>query len=165
MQVSPIPLPRWVLPATIALIVLGFGVRNLPWHLDDYDQAKQAFVSFEMVKANAWWLQHTPTGRVATKPPLAGWISAGLAYATGLQAWDFAWRFPPFAAALTILWMLMKSGRRLAGNAGAVIAVGAFGLNVITPRLATLVRTDMLLCLTIFLVGYLIYEKLRTETP
>src|SRR3954469_931586 len=140
MQDSLIPLPRWVLPVTLLVIVLGFVVRNLPWHLDDYDQAKQAYVSFEMVKEHAWWLQHTPTGRVATKPPLAGWISAGLAYASGFQSWDFAWRFPPFAAALLILWILVKSGRRLAGDAGAVIAAGAFGLNAITPRLATLVR-------------------------
>ena len=31
------------------LTVCFFAVTNLPWTLDDYDQAKQAFVSFQMV--------------------------------------------------------------------------------------------------------------------
>lgn len=165
MDASPLSIPRWLLPAIIVVVVLGFLTRNLPWHLDDYDQAKQAYVSFEMVKEGAWWFQHTPTGRVATKPPLAGWISAGLALATGEHAWDLAWRLPPFAASLCILWLLVKAGRRLAGELGALLAAAAFGLNLMSPRLATLVRTDMLLTLTIFLVGYLVYEKLRAGEP
>ena len=33
-----------------ALTLPLFGIANLPWQLDDYDQAKQAFTSFEMVK-------------------------------------------------------------------------------------------------------------------
>jgi 4-amino-4-deoxy-L-arabinose transferase-like glycosyltransferase len=157
---SPIPLPRWALPATVVFIVVLFLLRNLPWHLDDYDQAKQAYVSFEMLHEGNWRFQHTPTGKVATKPPLAGWISAGLALLTGQLSWDLAWRLPPFLAALAILSVLARAGRRLAGELGAVVAAAAFGLNLMAPRLATLVRTDMLLSLTIFLVGYLVYEKL-----
>ncbi|HJY53342.1 MAG TPA: hypothetical protein VKD89_04900, partial [Candidatus Udaeobacter sp.] len=61
-----------------ALIVLLFALANLPWQVDDYDQAKQAFTSFEMVKEGHWFYQHTPHERVATKPPLVGWISAAL---------------------------------------------------------------------------------------
>ena len=158
-------LPRWFGPAVVTVIVLLFLVRNLPWHLDDYDQAKQAFVSFEMVKEGHWWFQHTPTGRIATKPPLAGWISAGLAIASGGSAWDLAWRLPPFVCALIIMGLLWRAGRQLAGQTGAVIAVAAFGFNLFAPRLATLVRTDMMLTLWIFLAGYLVYEKLRTGTP
>jgi 4-amino-4-deoxy-L-arabinose transferase-like glycosyltransferase len=149
----------------VALILAVFLIRNLPWHLDDYDQAKQAFVSFEMVKDGQWWFQHTPSGRVATKPPLAGWISATLALGTGDTAWNIAWRLPPFLSALIILWLLWRSGDRLAGTMGAVLAAGAFGLNLFAPRLATLVRTDMLLALGIFLAGYMVYEKLRTGAP
>ncbi len=165
MHASPFPLPRWLFPATLIFILACFAVRNLPWHLDDYDQAKQAYVSFEMVQEGAWWFQHTPSGRIATKPPLAGWISAGLALITGKQAWELAWRLPSFLSALVILWILVTAGRRLAGTLGATIAAAAFGLNLMTPRLATLVRTDMMLGLTIFLVGYLIYEKLRRDQP
>src|SRR5207249_2097006 len=39
--------------------------------------------------------------------------------------------------------------------------LGAFGLNLLSPRLATLVRTDMLLALVIFLIGLLIWQKIR----
>src|SRR6476659_303376 len=58
------------------LIVVLFAIANLPWQLDDYDQAKQAFTSFEMVKEGHWLYQHTPQERIATKPPMVGWISA-----------------------------------------------------------------------------------------
>ena len=36
------------------LIGLLFLTTNLPWHLDDYDQAKQAFTSLEMVHEGHW---------------------------------------------------------------------------------------------------------------
>jgi hypothetical protein len=32
-----------------SLTVLLFAIANLPWQLDDYDQAKQAYASFEMI--------------------------------------------------------------------------------------------------------------------
>ncbi len=158
-------LPRWTLPALLVFVLVCFAVRNLPWNLEEYDQAKQAYVSFEMVQEGHWWFQHTPTGGIATKPPLAGWISAGLVLATGGEGWNFAWRFPPFAAAVALVWLLVQAGYRLGGATGAILAVGAFGLNTIAPRLATLVRTDMLLCFAIFWVGYLILEKVRAAQP
>ena len=40
---SPLESGHWFACCTIALVVALFAVRNLPWHLDDYDQAKQAF--------------------------------------------------------------------------------------------------------------------------
>jgi 4-amino-4-deoxy-L-arabinose transferase-like glycosyltransferase len=49
------------------------------------------------------------------------------------------------------------------GKVAAVIAVGAFGLNLLSPRLATLVRTDMPLALVIFLIGLLIWQMVRHE--
>ena len=151
----------------IGFIVVLFLTRNLPWHLDDYDQAKQAFTSFEMVEQGHWWFQHTPTGRVATKPPLAGWISAGIYYLTGRQSWDLAWRIPSLVSALILLAVLWYSGRILLGGSwlGGVLAAGAFGLNTFTPRLATLVRTDMMLTLLIFLPGWMIWRKVRDQTP
>ena len=42
------------------LTVLLFAVANLPWQLDDYDQAKQAFTSFQMIKEGRWFYQQTP---------------------------------------------------------------------------------------------------------
>ena len=65
-----------------ALTITLFLIANLPWQLDDYDQAKQAFTSFEMVKEGRWFYQQTPHEHVATKPPLVGWISVGLFAAT-----------------------------------------------------------------------------------
>ena len=142
-----------------ALIMVLFAVANLPWQLDDYDQAKQAFTSFEMVKEGHWLYQHTPHERVATKPPLVGWISAALFAVT--RSWEIAWRLPSLVAALALAMMLFRAANGAYGSIAALIALGAFGLNLLSPRLATLVRTDMPLALVIFLIGLLIWEKIR----
>ena len=142
-----------------ALTLPLFGIANLPWQLDDYDQAKQAFTSFEMVKEGHWVYQHTPHERVATKPPLVGWISAAVFAVT--RSWEIAWRFPSFVAALALAVVLFHAANSAYGKVAALIAVSAFGLNLLSPRLATLVRTDMPLALVIFLIGLLIWQKIR----
>ncbi len=147
----------------VAFLLLIFATGNLPWHLDNYDQAKQAYVAFEISNAGAIWFQHTPQDRYASKPPLMGWISAAL-HAAGMP-WDFAWRLPSFFCAVALLVLLAREGKTLLGQAGATLAVAAFGLNLLTPRLATLLRTDMMLSCFIFLVGWMIYRKLRAATP
>src|SRR6266496_6419990 len=141
------------------LTITLFLIANMPWQLDDYDQAKQAFTSFEMVKEGHWPYQHTPHERVATKPPLVGWISAALFAVT--RSWEIAWRLPSLIAALALAFVLFRAAKDAYGTVAAVIAVGAFGLNLLSPRLATLVRTDMPLALTIFLIGLLIWQKIR----
>jgi 4-amino-4-deoxy-L-arabinose transferase-like glycosyltransferase len=153
---------RRTLSIVAALIVVIFAIANLPWQLDDYDQAKQAFTSFEMVKEGQWLYQHTPHERVATKPPLVGWISAALFAVT--RSWEIAWRLPSLLAALALAFVLFRAAREAYGKVAAVIAVGAFGLNLLSPRLATLVRTDMPLALIIFLIGLLIWQKIREES-
>lgn len=138
----------------IAAIALAlFGLTNLPWQLDDYDQAKQAFTSFEMVKEGHWLYQRTPHERVATKPPLVGWISAGVYEVT--RSWDVAWRLPSFGAAIALSILLYR--------AGGLIAFSAFAFNLLTPRLASLVRTDMPLALVVFAIGLTIWNHLREE--
>ena len=84
--------------AAVMLILLSFA--NFPWTLDEYDQAKQAFTSFEMVKEGHWLYQDTPNGKVATKPPLVGWISAGIFEVT--RSWGIGWRLPSLAAAFAM---------------------------------------------------------------
>ena len=142
-----------------ALIVVLFTIANLPWQLDDYDQAKQAFTSFEMVKEGHWLYQRTPHERIATKPPLVGWISAAFFAVT--RSWEIAWRLPSFIAALALAFVLFRAAKDAYGTIAALIAVGAFGLNLLSPRLATLVRTDMPLAFVIFLIGLLIWKKIR----
>ena len=141
------------------LIVVLFAIGNLPWQLDDYDQAKQAFTSFEMVKEGHWLYQHTPHERVATKPPLVGWMSAALFAVT--HSWEIAWRLPSLIAALALAFVLFRAAKNAYGTIAALTAVSAFGLNLLSSRLATLVRTDMPLALVIFLVGLLIWQKIR----
>ena len=169
----------WVIAG---LIVFLFAIANLPWQLDDYDQAKQAFTPFEMIKEGRWFYQLTPHEHVATKPPLVGWISAGLFAIT--RSWDVAWRLPSFLAAIAIAFLLFRAAHsmdalrsaRLAPGRGdyegkgssygaitGVIALSAFALNLLSPRLATLVRTDMPLALVIFLIGLLIWQKVRNQ--
>src|SRR5213083_859418 len=153
---------RRTLWVVAALIVVLFAIANLPWQLDDYDQAKQAFTSFEMVKDGHWLYQHTPHERVATKPPLVGWISAALFAVT--RSWEIAWRLPSLVAALALAFVLFRAAKDAYGKVAAVIALSAFGLNLLSPRLGTLVRTDMPLALVIFLIGLLIWEKIRRGT-
>jgi 4-amino-4-deoxy-L-arabinose transferase-like glycosyltransferase len=145
----------------IALAIVLFAVTNLPWNLDEYDQAKQAYTSFEMVTQGHWLYQHTPNGGVATKPPLVGWLSALIFSVT--RSWEFAWRFPSFLATLALLLLIGRSGAAYGPCAG-LIAACAFSFNLLTPRLATLVRTDMPLALVIFLIGWFVWEKIRKQS-
>ena len=147
---------RWSL---LGAILLCFALTNLPWTLDDYDQAKQAYTSFEMVGQGHWLYQHTPKEGVATKPPLVGWVSAGLFAVT--RSWEVAWRLPSLGAALLLLCLIGRAATRTYGATAGLIALGAFGLNLLAPRLATLVRTDMPLALMTFLIGAQIWEKIR----
>ena len=148
----------WVIALVIILL---FAIGNLPWQLDDYDQAKQAFTSFEMIKEGHWFYQQTPHERVATKPPLVGWISAGLFAVT--RSWELAWRLPSLLAAIALAIFLFRSARSVYGPMAGLVALGAFGLNLLSPRLATLVRTDMPLALAIFLIGLFIWQKIQRE--
>lgn len=149
---------RFTLWSLMALAILLFAVANLPWHLDDYDQAKQAFTSFEMVKQGHWFYQHAPNGWVATKPPLVGWFSTALFAAT--RSWDLAWRLPSFLASVALLFLIARAAS-VYGFAEAFMAACAFSLNLFTPRLATLVRTDVPLALVLFVIGWMIWEKIR----
>ncbi len=152
---------RRTLWVVATLIIVLFAIANLPWQIDHYDQAKQAFTSFEMVNGGHWLYQHTPHERVATKPPLVGWISAAL-FAV-MRSWEIAWRLPSLVAALALAFVLFRAAKDAYGKVAAVIALGAFGLNLLSPRLATLVRTDMPLALVIFLIGLLIWQRVRHE--
>ncbi len=144
-----------------AVAIVLFLVTNLPWQLDDYDQAKQAYTSFEMVKEGHWFYQKTPHERVATKPPLVGWISAGFFAVT--RSWDLAWRLPSLLAAIAMSILLFRAANSVYGFIPGLIALSAFGLNLLTPRLATLVRTDMVLALVIFLIGLQIWSHIREQ--
>src|SRR5213596_2185563 len=150
---------RRMLWIAAGVTILLFLVTNLPWQLDDYDQAKQAFTSFEMIKEGHWFYQQTPQERVATKPPLVGWVSAGLFALT--RSWDVAWRLPSFLTAIALSILLYRAANSAYGSIAALIALSAFGLNLLSPRLATFVRTDMPLALVIFLIGLLIWKKSR----
>ena len=148
----------WVVAAFSFLLFL---IGNLPWQLDDYDQAKQAYTSFEMIKEGRWFYQQTPHERVATKPPLVGWVSAGLFAMT--RSWEVSWRLPSLLAAIALAVLLFRTASSAYGSIAGLVAFGAFGLNLLSPRLATLVRTDMPLALVIFLIGLLIWQKIERQ--
>ena len=144
-----------------AVSFLLFLIGNLPWQLDDYDQAKQAYTSFEIIKEGRWFYQQTPHERVATKPPLVGWVSAGLFSIT--RSWELAWRLPSLLAAVALAALLFRVARSAYGSIAGLVALSAFGLNLLSPRLATLVRTDMPLAFVIFVIGLLIWQKIEAK--
>jgi 4-amino-4-deoxy-L-arabinose transferase-like glycosyltransferase len=141
------------------LTILLFAIGNLPWQLDDYDQAKQAFTSFQMINEGQWLYQQTPHEQVATKPPLVGWVSAGLFALT--HSWDLAWRLPSLIAAIGLAVLLFRCASSAYGRVAGLIALAAFGLNLLSLRLASLVRTDMALAFVIFVIGVLIWKHIR----
>jgi 4-amino-4-deoxy-L-arabinose transferase-like glycosyltransferase len=149
----------WIISVLAGALFLA---TNLPWQLDDYDQAKQAYTSFEMVKEGHWLYQHTPHERIATKPPLIGWISSGIFSVT--RSWAIAWRLPSLLSAIALSILLFRAGSVYGAVAG-LISLSAFAFNLLTPRLATLVRTDMSLALVIFAIGFLIWDKIRRREP
>jgi 4-amino-4-deoxy-L-arabinose transferase-like glycosyltransferase len=143
----------------LGLILVFFLVTNLPWTLDNYDQAKQAYTSFEMVRQGHWLYQHTPNESMATKPPVVGWVSAAIFEVT--RWWEGAWRLPSLGAAILLLWLIGRDARAAWGATPGFVALSAFGLNLLAPRLATLVRTDMPLALATYLIGTQIWLKIR----
>jgi len=147
--------------AVAAVSFLLFLIGNLPWQLDDYDQAKQAYTSFRMIKEGRWFYQQTPHERAATKPPLVGWVSAGLFAIT--RSWEVSWRLPSLLAAIALAVLLFRTASSAYGSIAGLVALSAFGLNLLTPRLATLVRTDMPLAFVIFLIGLLIWQKIERQ--
>ena len=150
--------------ALAALMLVLFSLTNLPWQLDDYDQAKQAWTSYEMVTEGHWFYQRTSDDQgLATKPPLTGWMSAVIFLVT--RSWDLAWRLPPLICAALIAFVLFRSASRAYGNAAGLIAFSAFGFNLLSARLTTLVRSDMPLAAVIFLIGLFIWERIRSQQP
>jgi 4-amino-4-deoxy-L-arabinose transferase-like glycosyltransferase len=145
------------------LAVFFFSITNMPWQLDEYSQDRQALTSFSMIRDGRWFYQPAPrtlrSEKFATKPPLIGWLSAGLFATTG--SWDMAWRLPSFLAAIALAILLFRAAAFAFGAAGGLLALAAFSLNMITPRMATLVRTDMPLALVVFLLGLQIWQKIR----
>ncbi|PYX30973.1 MAG: hypothetical protein DMG80_11120 [Acidobacteria bacterium] len=151
----------WALAALMSIL---FCLTNLPWELEGYDQAKQAWTSYEMVTEGHWFYQRTSDDQgLATKPPLTGWMSAVTFYVT--RSWDVAWRLPSLVSAALIAWLLLRCAARGGGNIAGLIAFAAFGFNLLSARLATLVRADMPLALVIFAIGLLIWEKVRAQQP
>jgi 4-amino-4-deoxy-L-arabinose transferase and related glycosyltransferases of PMT family len=113
----------WVISAVILCL---FALTNLPWQLDDYDQAQQAFTSFEMIKEGHWFFQRTPHAKViAQKPPLVGWASAATFAIT--RSWDIAWRLPSFLTAVVLAIHLVPRGDCRLRSGCSLIALGAFG--------------------------------------
>jgi len=66
---------------------------------------------------------------------------------------DIAWRLPSFFTAVVLATILFRAAIAAYGAAAASIALGPFGLNLLSVRLATLVRTDMPPASVIFLLG------------
>jgi 4-amino-4-deoxy-L-arabinose transferase-like glycosyltransferase len=160
-------MPDGIWPAAgVALItVLFFATANLPWQLDEFSQDRQALASFQIVKEGRWLYQQAPRTRRqerdATKPPLVAWISTGFFYTT--RSWPLAWRVPSAVAAVWLAIALFSAARLAFGQGAALLALASFSFNALSPRLATLVRTDMPLALITFIIGLRIWRKLRQQ--
>ncbi|MFY8216155.1 MAG: hypothetical protein ACOVMP_06095, partial [Chthoniobacterales bacterium] len=43
--------------AVLTFVAVLFFTANVPWHLDNYDQAKHAYVAFEIEQSGNWLYQ------------------------------------------------------------------------------------------------------------
>ena len=64
-----------------------------------------------MVQEGHWLYQHTPNEKIATKPPLVGWVSAAVCYGV-TRSWEVAWRLPSLVAALLLIAVLTRAAKR-----------------------------------------------------
>src|SRR3984893_14624410 len=111
---------RTALVILSALVAVMFSTANLPWQLDGYDQAKQAWTSYEMVTEGHWFYQRTSDDQgLATKPPLTGWMSAAIYEIT--RSWDIAWRLPSLVCAGLIAFLLFRGATRAYGSTAGLI--------------------------------------------
>lgn len=156
---APLLLRRPWLLLWIALAFASAWIRLLPWRLEYNDLAKQAFVSVEMVTEGAWWVQRSPDGEMATKPPLCGWMSAGIYLLSG--SWLLAWHLPSVLGMLAILFAY----RRWLPPAPAAAAMVMLLWNHMSQSMIFVIRTDMVLAATIFLPVGLIATRLRDQQP
>ena len=78
------------------------------------------------------------------------------------RSWDLAWRLPSFLAAIALAFLIFATAKKAFGDLPALAALSAFGFNLFSPRLATLVRTDMPLALVCLAIGVLMFDKART---
>jgi 4-amino-4-deoxy-L-arabinose transferase-like glycosyltransferase len=76
-----------------------------------------------------------------------------------------AWRLPSFLAAMALAILVFRRAASAFGEAAGFLALGAFSLNQLTPRLASLVRTDMPLALVVFVTGVFIWDRVVRERP
>src|SRR2546428_4120881 len=98
----------WLLAAIMLVLFL---VTNLPWQLDDYDQAKQAWTSYEMVTEGHWFYQRTSDDQgLATKPPLTGWISATIFWIQPKWGGGSGLRLPVLGAVICFAFFCFSAG-------------------------------------------------------
>jgi len=168
-QADPAPVPAdvpWNRRAAAALLVLLAALalaRGLPFRLEKSDQAKQAYASLQIASGGSFWFPHTPDGQPATKPPGVAWLSLWLHALWG--SWPVAWVLPGLAATAALAALVWAGGRRLAPPDGGLLAAIVFGSNLLTLRLATLVRTDMVLALLCVAAIALPWRAARSARP
>ena len=97
------------------------------------------------------------------KAAAAGWLSLPFYWLTG--SWELAWRLPGYLC--TPGNSSPPCPRSSPPAPGLRRAAGGFRLwsKPLTPRMATLVRTDMMLALWIWGCGWLIYRKIDSGQP
>ena len=96
-------------------------------------------------------------------PPSRRWSAGCRPAVYGLSGgnWEIAWRLPSLLAAVALVVLLWRAGEQLWPGWGGTLAAAAFGFNVLTPRLAMLVRTDAVLTLWITLLGLIVWRHVR----
>jgi 4-amino-4-deoxy-L-arabinose transferase-like glycosyltransferase len=129
-----------VLACALAILPALIGLAG-PSDLDLQDQARQALYVVDALDGH--WLAPRDPQRITTKPPLYTWLAAAASAAFGLGEGPV--RLPSVLASLGLGLVTFEIGRRLLGTAEGLLAVALLATLEPSVKLASLVRTDMLL--------------------
>lgn len=133
----------------LVLSVLGWALLTAflfgaPNDIDRYDQAKQGLYVVDAYY-NGHFLLPRDLGHYPTKPPLYTWLCWGAAGITGgVDSYNI--RYPAAVAALGVLLLTFWIAVRMGGPTLALASAWCLIANQHYARLATMARTDMLLC-------------------
>jgi 4-amino-4-deoxy-L-arabinose transferase-like glycosyltransferase len=138
------PGPRFIHILVLSALLWGGGyiLRDL-W---EPDEARYAYVSWEMRESGRWDILTRHGEPYAQKPPLFFWLINLFAFATGGHIGSVATRLPSFLGAVLALWATARLARRWAGGEAEWPSVAVLGTAYLFWWQGSMGQIDALLC-------------------
>ena len=86
----------------------------------DYDEGYYAQAARQMIERGDWVTPYANGVRFLEKPPLMYWLTAASFLILGIH--EFALRLPTALGVIALVWVVMRTARRAAGDRAAILA-------------------------------------------